>query len=52
MADDPIIRQDMAVVLYRYARYLGQNVSNGGILENFSDIGEISSYAKPLWHGQ
>lgn len=44
-ADNPIIRQDMAAILYRYAQHLGQDVSSNGVLENFSDAGEISSYA-------
>lgn len=42
---DPITREQLAVMLYRYARYRGQNVNVSGNLNAFSDRGKISSWA-------
>lgn len=44
--EDPITRQQMATVLWRYARYKGIDVtSNGTSLPDFSDRNEIESWA-------
>lgn len=44
--EDPITRQQMATVLWRYARYKGIDVtSNGTTLPDFSDRNEIESWA-------
>lgn len=40
-----ITREQMAAILYRYARYKGLNVSLAGDLSSFSDAGTVSAYA-------
>ena len=47
--DNPVTRQDMAAILYRYVKY--KNAASGllGSLERFADAGQINSYAvEPL----
>lgn len=47
--DDPITRQDMAAVLYRYAKYKNEASGLVGNLERFADAGQVRSYAvEPL----
>ena len=43
--DDPITREQMATLLYRYAQFKGYNVSQRTSLAKFSDSSKISSYA-------
>ena len=44
--DDPITREQMAAILYRYASSQDMEVTQRGNLNQFSDQGEISSYAR------
>ena len=44
--DDSITREQIATVFYRYAEYLGLDVSEEGELSEFPDGGEVSSWAK------
>jgi len=44
--NDEILRQDMAVMIYRAAQVIGINLSNGASVEPFTDEAEISGYAK------
>ena len=43
--NDPITREQMAAILYRYAQYKDYDVTASGNLSGFSDAGDISSYA-------
>lgn len=43
---DPITREQLAVMLYRYADYNGQNTSIRNNLSSFPDRDSVSSYAK------
>lgn len=43
--DDPITREQLATMLYRYAELKGYNVEEGGDLSSFSDAGEVSDWA-------
>jgi len=43
--NDPITREQMAAVLYRYAQFKGYNIAASGNLAGFSDVGDVSSYA-------
>jgi len=44
--DDSITREQMAVTMYRYARYKGRDMaSTGTVFEGFPDRGEVSGYA-------
>ena len=44
--EDEITREQMAAVLYRYARYKGYDVSQAGMaLREYADYGEISGWA-------
>lgn len=45
--EDPISREQMASILYRYARYKGYDVSASADLSGFTDIGTLSPYAAP-----
>ncbi|MBO5397968.1 MAG: S-layer homology domain-containing protein [Clostridia bacterium] len=45
--NDNITREDLAVILYRYAKYKGKNTSQTNDLTKFSDTKQISSYALP-----
>ena len=43
---NPITRQELAVILWRYARYKGYDVgAAGAVLPDFADRGEIASWA-------
>ena len=44
--DDPITREQMAAILYRYASCQKMDVSERGDLTRFSDQGTISDYAR------
>ena len=44
--DAPITREQMATILYRYAQYQGEDVSDQGNLSAFADADTISAYAK------
>ena len=43
--NDPITREQMAAILYRYAQYKGYDVSAKADLNKFTDVDEISNYA-------
>lgn len=43
---DSVTRQQLALFLYRYARYMGYDVSGAASLSGFSDAGEVASWAK------
>ncbi len=43
--NDPVTREQMAVILYNYAVYRGYNVSATNDLSAFSDAGSVSSWA-------
>lgn len=45
--EDTISREQMASILYRYARYKGYDVSASADLSGFTDIGTLSPYAAP-----
>lgn len=46
--DDALTREQMAVIIYRYAAYKGLNTaSGGGSLDMFPDRGDASEYALP-----
>ena len=42
---DVITREQMAAILYRYAHYLGRDVSGQADLTGYSDAAQVSSYA-------
>lgn len=45
--NDPISRQEIAAILYRYAQYTGSgNIQNGIEILRFSDTGNVSDWAK------
>ncbi len=43
--NDNITREQLAVFLYKYAKYKGKNVSSSKALTNFKDRNKVSSYA-------
>lgn len=43
---DPITREQMAVMMYRYGSYMGYNVSSRADFSRFSDASKVSAYAK------
>ncbi len=45
--NDPITREDLSVILCKYAKYKGKNLSKSNNLSAFSDRNKISSYALP-----
>lgn len=45
--EDVITREQMAVILYRYAAFKGQDMTKAADLSKFTDNGEISGYAVP-----
>ena len=45
--NDPITREQMAAVLYRYAKYCGADVSARADLDGFKDAAKVSNYAIP-----
>lgn len=44
--NDDITREQMAVMMYRYAKYKEFDVSAGGSLEEFADSDQVSDYAE------
>lgn len=44
--DDPITREQLATIFFRYADYIGCSTSERANLSSFKDSGAISSYAK------
>ncbi len=44
--NDNITREQIATILYRYMKYLGEDVSAKGDVSSFSDGGEVSAWAK------
>ena len=42
---DNITREQLAVMLYKYAKYRGKNVSNLGNITTFTDYKQVASYA-------
>ena len=44
--DNPITREQMAAILYRYAQYKGYDVSQSADLSKYKDAEQVSSYAK------
>ena len=45
--NDTITREQMAVMLYRYAQYKGYDVSQGGMAaQEYSDYGQVASWAQ------
>ena len=44
--DNAITREQLAAILYRYATYLGMDVSARSELSGYGDAGKISNYAK------
>lgn len=43
---DQITREQIAAMLYRYASFIGENVSNTASLTSFSDNSKVSEFAK------
>ena len=45
--DDPISREQLAAILYRYSEYTGKDrdISDSGGLDRFADAGDISNWA-------
>ena len=43
--DDTITREQMAAILYRYARYKGQDLSAQAGLDSYADAAQVSAYA-------
>ena len=44
--DDPITREQLAAIFYRYADYKGYDLAAKGILDTFKDADKITDYAK------
>ena len=44
--DDPITREQLAAIFYRYADYKGYNLTVKGDLDKFKDADKITDYAK------
>ena len=42
----PMTREQLAAVLYRYAQYLGRDTSKAAELNEFTDRGDVSGYAR------
>ena len=45
-ANDPITREQLAVMLYNYAQYKGYDVSVSGDVSSFPDAGDVNGYAQ------
>ena len=43
--DDPVTRQQMAAILYQYAKYKKLSTTASGNLSKYKDSGEVASYA-------
>ncbi len=46
-ANDPVMREQMAAILSRYAQHKGEDVSGQNDLSDFPDASSVSPYAKP-----
>ncbi|MGN1307762.1 MAG: S-layer homology domain-containing protein [Faecousia sp.] len=44
--EEPVTREQTAAMLYRYAKYMGQEISASGNLSVFRDADQVSEYAK------
>ena len=44
--DEPVTREQLAAMLYRYARLNGYDVSGAAVLDGFTDAGDVSAWAK------
>ena len=46
--NDPVTREQMAAILYRYAKFAGKdvNMTDDTTFQNFTDAGQVSDYAK------
>ena len=44
--EDDITREQMAAILWRYAKYKGYDMTNAADLSKFSDNGQISTWAQ------
>ena len=44
--NDPITREQLALILYRYAQYKGDDVTAIGSIEGFTDKGRVSDWAQ------
>ena len=44
--NDPVTREQMAAILYRYAQYKGYDVTASGDLSGYTDVGAIRPYAE------
>ena len=42
---DPITREQMAAILYRYAQFKGYDTKSSGDISAFADSAQVSSYA-------
>ena len=45
--DAPVTREQLAVLLYRYASFMGHDVSAAGDLHAYTDAAQVSAYAAP-----
>ena len=45
--DDNVTREQLATIIYKYAKYKNYSISNNVSLNQYSDFGLISSYAVP-----
>ena len=46
--DDPITREQLTAIFYRYANYKGYKLTVTGNLDKFEDAGKITDYAKTV----
>ncbi len=44
--EEDITREDLAVILYRYAEKMGYDLTQNGTYSSFADAGDISGYAR------
>ena len=44
--NDPVTREQLAAILYRYAQYRGLDVSQTGSIGGFADNSSVSGYAR------
>lgn len=44
--DDPLTREQLAAILYRYAGYMGRNTGTDASVDAFTDASQVSDYAK------
>lgn len=45
--DNTITREQLAAILYRYAKYKGYDIAEANNLSTFTDSGDVSAYALP-----